>query len=340
MEPSKLLSNADARDWAKEFKRQNPAADEDSMLAWFANSIMCGYDDATGRHDKTIAILRECEKIIQAPDSTADQIAVAKRTKYGLLERAPLETVELVDRRLLDSPPDVQIDIPQQLDSAPIEGDTPIDFTRMEEKLQFHTITVPHAEVMAAGVEAISARHAKSGKLDLGTPPAVDIDSIALDAATKIMALRLGDQTSQYEVRLKAHIQCIVHDALDSYRPGAPDNTKDEAAQPLDQVTRNRMARQRLDNLARLQGCDFATGPDETHITKLRAEMGYSVLDALKLGAGIYEEGQIKGVHIPGAVWPDPAKMPPFTTERRNDPHNLSNQHDDKKRRRTDRDED
>lgn len=38
-------TNMDARRWAKEFVRLNPGIDEDLMHTWFANAIMCGYDN-------------------------------------------------------------------------------------------------------------------------------------------------------------------------------------------------------------------------------------------------------------------------------------------------------
>lgn len=39
-----LIGEFDARKWAKEFKRLFPASDEGTMLGWFANAIMTGYD--------------------------------------------------------------------------------------------------------------------------------------------------------------------------------------------------------------------------------------------------------------------------------------------------------
>jgi len=51
----KLLSTMDAQVWAKEFikiikKHPNIPLDEETMIGWFANAIMCGYDHAMGRH--------------------------------------------------------------------------------------------------------------------------------------------------------------------------------------------------------------------------------------------------------------------------------------------------
>jgi hypothetical protein len=39
----------DAQVWAKEFCKQFPDMDEGTMIAWFANAIMAGYDTAQMR---------------------------------------------------------------------------------------------------------------------------------------------------------------------------------------------------------------------------------------------------------------------------------------------------
>lgn len=41
-----LCSTFDAQVWAKEFCKLNSASDEGVMLAWFANALMAGYDEA------------------------------------------------------------------------------------------------------------------------------------------------------------------------------------------------------------------------------------------------------------------------------------------------------
>jgi hypothetical protein len=46
----------DAKVWADEFCKRNSASDHGTMLAWFANAIMIGYDtarSATGPDDGT-----------------------------------------------------------------------------------------------------------------------------------------------------------------------------------------------------------------------------------------------------------------------------------------------
>lgn len=54
----KRLQTMDASVWAKEFKKLNPESDEGLMLAWFANSIMCGYDIANKRSDEKFETIR------------------------------------------------------------------------------------------------------------------------------------------------------------------------------------------------------------------------------------------------------------------------------------------
>lgn len=49
----------DARVWAKEFVsivKQNPsiATDEGTMIGWFANALMRGYDEMANRHDREV----------------------------------------------------------------------------------------------------------------------------------------------------------------------------------------------------------------------------------------------------------------------------------------------
>lgn len=51
-----LLGNIDARDWAKmwlETVKKNPAipTDEGTMIGWFANAIMTGYDAGYAAHN-------------------------------------------------------------------------------------------------------------------------------------------------------------------------------------------------------------------------------------------------------------------------------------------------
>jgi hypothetical protein len=47
--PDWPLPSFDARDWAKAFCKVNPTADEGTMIAWFANALMRGYDEHAAR---------------------------------------------------------------------------------------------------------------------------------------------------------------------------------------------------------------------------------------------------------------------------------------------------
>lgn len=55
-EMNDLTQSMDARDWAKAFvgvMREKPeiATDEGTMIGWFANAIMRGYDTARNRYE-------------------------------------------------------------------------------------------------------------------------------------------------------------------------------------------------------------------------------------------------------------------------------------------------
>lgn len=47
--PDWPLPSFDARDWAKAFCKLNPTMDEGTMIAWFANALMRGYDEHRAR---------------------------------------------------------------------------------------------------------------------------------------------------------------------------------------------------------------------------------------------------------------------------------------------------
>ena len=72
LEPGKLLSTMDAKVWADEFMETKARLGEKEfdhamMLAWFANAIMAGFDEATRRQHATIADLQGQLKTAQAP---------------------------------------------------------------------------------------------------------------------------------------------------------------------------------------------------------------------------------------------------------------------------------
>lgn len=43
------LPSFDAKDWAEAFCKINPTADEATMLTWFANALMRGFDEYAAR---------------------------------------------------------------------------------------------------------------------------------------------------------------------------------------------------------------------------------------------------------------------------------------------------
>jgi hypothetical protein len=47
--PDWPLPSFDARDWAEAFCKLNPQMDEGTMLAWFANALMRGFDEGKSR---------------------------------------------------------------------------------------------------------------------------------------------------------------------------------------------------------------------------------------------------------------------------------------------------
>lgn len=51
-----LVTDPDALRWAKEFCEQFPNMDLETMHAWFANAIMCGWDNAHWRMDQRKAV--------------------------------------------------------------------------------------------------------------------------------------------------------------------------------------------------------------------------------------------------------------------------------------------
>ena len=61
----------DAHAWATEFCRLNSASDHGTMLGWFANAIMIGYDNGCLRnlvYTADLASLREAIKALPEPE--------------------------------------------------------------------------------------------------------------------------------------------------------------------------------------------------------------------------------------------------------------------------------
>lgn len=73
MKETDLLQTMDAKIWTDEFLRINPdSKDFGTMIGWFANSIMCGYDHAYWRLEKDRNVtLNFCAGLI----STMDQFS-------------------------------------------------------------------------------------------------------------------------------------------------------------------------------------------------------------------------------------------------------------------------
>lgn len=47
--PDWPLPSFDAKDWAAAFHKRFPVVSEDDALGWFANALMRGFDERTGR---------------------------------------------------------------------------------------------------------------------------------------------------------------------------------------------------------------------------------------------------------------------------------------------------
>jgi len=69
----------DAKRWAKEFCEITGFEDEELMLTWFANSIMCGWDNAHWKADKLALALEVCAKSTPATDPTGRHFDVATK---------------------------------------------------------------------------------------------------------------------------------------------------------------------------------------------------------------------------------------------------------------------
>lgn len=52
--PDWPLPSFDAQDWAEAFCKHNPDADLGTMIAWFANALMRGFDEHASRVDERV----------------------------------------------------------------------------------------------------------------------------------------------------------------------------------------------------------------------------------------------------------------------------------------------
>lgn len=80
----------DAKDWAEEFMRiwgeRRNEIDEGLMLAWFANSIMAGFDESSRRQQKHIDKLKS---LVLLTDPAVSHVEMNKlsATQFDAYER-------------------------------------------------------------------------------------------------------------------------------------------------------------------------------------------------------------------------------------------------------------
>jgi hypothetical protein len=92
LEPGELLSTMDAKVWADEFMETKARLGEKEfdhamMLAWFANAIMAGFDEATRRQQATIADLQGQVKEAQECLSLCEHELGAVRIDRAILQQ-------------------------------------------------------------------------------------------------------------------------------------------------------------------------------------------------------------------------------------------------------------
>jgi hypothetical protein len=73
-DPNWPLPSFDARDWAESFCAKFPGHDEETMIGWFANALMRGYDEAGKRDGARIA---ELERELDAQKERKRLCAIA-----------------------------------------------------------------------------------------------------------------------------------------------------------------------------------------------------------------------------------------------------------------------
>jgi hypothetical protein len=176
--------------------------------------------------------------------------------------------------------------------------------------------------------------------------PAVDIDSIALDAATKILAInanRLPGSVCQH----KAMIQCIVRDALESYKPSTYDQgyadagarhekrlatlrecihvSEDPNTDPQRRLTARRTMHgllERADTECDIKWTDAEIEQMKHDIAAAPFEFNRIVLPPISNGEleAAFKQATVTGQAFIKTNWPEPDKMN-FTLDRR-DPFN------------------
>lgn len=117
-ELSKTVRTFDARTWAKSFNETLVALgyhphDEGWLICWFANSIMCGYDEAS-RHAERIQLLPLDKDKVKSylkslsnwiyEDTVTDNIADCICSRFGTPNDAvSASTVEKIEEYLFDA---------------------------------------------------------------------------------------------------------------------------------------------------------------------------------------------------------------------------------------------
>lgn len=96
-----FTNSFDARDWAKEFvatARRNPklATDEGTMLGWFANAIMRGYDEAKRRPAPDNARAPETSGLL----SRAEESGIVRTSVERPTTREDGNALEVVNKRV------------------------------------------------------------------------------------------------------------------------------------------------------------------------------------------------------------------------------------------------
>lgn len=86
---SKLPRSFDARDWASEWLEivtKNPSIpfDEGTMIGWFSNALMCGYDEHERRYRKKMERMERKVKSLKAENKGLRFYAAKKAKSEGV----------------------------------------------------------------------------------------------------------------------------------------------------------------------------------------------------------------------------------------------------------------
>ncbi len=93
LEPSNPLPSFDARVWARSFMEHNAinpdiARDEETMVTWFANALMRGYDEHANAKQPNelkapdlLAVIAAAKRFMHAHDTNPYEEVIERRTK-------------------------------------------------------------------------------------------------------------------------------------------------------------------------------------------------------------------------------------------------------------------